>query len=59
MHNAAFCTGKEVCGGHAAAASGTDGNGGTIGRAALDASDSSGDIPGTGGAAIDGVPRAA
>ena len=59
MHTAVFGTGKEVGGGHAAAASGTDGNGGTIGRADLDASVSSGDIPGTGGAATDGAPRAA
>ncbi len=59
MQTAVFCTGKEIGGGHAAAASGTDGNGGAIGRADLDASVSSDDILGTGGAATDGAPRAA
>ena len=65
MHTAGLGTGKEPASGTGnggitgrdASASGTDGNDGTTGRAALDASDSAADIPGTGGAATDGVPR--
>ncbi len=49
---------QESCG-ISAAASVTTGNGGTTGRAALDASDSAAEIPGTGGAGTGGVPGAA